>query len=129
MSVFVSNFKPGDGTWTIVHDDATGGSHAGGLAPASVGFGQNADGSANFRMLTITCPVCNAASVHPIGGGAQPPAIQEMFIRKIVHDAIACPCGALPAGRPILLVLAHIKGHVAALEGTERWQLGASIAP
>jgi len=126
MSVFVSDFKPGDGTWTVTHDDAFGGSHEGSIAPTSVSFTAKVDGGNDYRAMVITCPVCGAVSTHPMGGGAQPFRVQEMFIRQLIR--LGCPCGQMPAGRTPLLAIAHARQHVNALEFVGRWQL-ASMVP
>ena len=127
MSVFVSDFKSVPGQWQVVHDDAPDGPHSGSVTPTSVTFTTNPDGSQNPRFLTVTCPVCGAVSTHPIGGGAQPASVQEMFIRNAVRAG--CPCGTKwPAGRVFLLTLAHIRIHANAMDGTGRFQVPASIS-
>lgn len=119
MSVYVADFKPGDGSWVVVHDDATGGSHSGTMLPTSLVSG-------DFRSATIVCPVCSGSSSHPIGGGAQPKSAQEMFVRQLIR--VGCPCASLTAGKSAFLAIAHARGHVNVLEGNLRWQVG-SIVP
>ena len=127
MSVFVSDFKPGvPGGWTIAHDDGVGGSHDAPVTATDVAFGKQLDGSPDYRLAVVTCPVCGAVSTHPMGGGSAPRSVQEMFVRMLIR--VGCPCGALTAGKTPALVIAHARNHVIALEGTGRWQV-ASIVP
>lgn len=126
MSVFVSNFKPGDGTWTVMHDDAPDGSHSGSIAPTSISFGRGVDGGTDYRSILITCPVCGAVSTHPVGGGAQPPLVQEMFVRAIIR--LGCPCGQMLAGRSPILTIAHARQHANATDFVGRWVI-ANILP
>jgi len=128
MSVFISDFKPAGGGWTAIHDDAPGGSHGGPLAATDVSFGTLPDGSTDYRSASITCPFpgCGSVSTHPVGGGAQPRSVQELFIRMVIR--LGCPCGAFTAGKTPILTILHLKGHVQVLEGAQRWVV-ASIVP
>lgn len=121
--------RPGN-RWTVVHDDAPGGPHSGDLDPSTVAFATKPDGSTDFRVLVIACPVagCGSVSYHPIGGGAAPRQVQEMFVRHLIAKGIACPCGLLSAGRPIVQVIAHMKQHAEDMDGPGRWQV-ASLLP
>jgi hypothetical protein len=128
LSVNVADFKPAGGGWIVVHDDAPGGLHGGLLAATDITFGQQPDGSPDYRQAVINCPFpgCGSTSYHPIGGGAAPRSVQEMFIRMVMR--VGCPCGAFTAGKSAVLTIIHLKGHVQALEGAARWQV-ASIVP
>lgn len=118
MSVFVSDFS----NWTVVHDDAPGGAHQGTIDPASIAHTTNMDGSENHLFLLVTCPVCQSVSTHPVGGGAQPALVQELFTRKMVSDG--CPCPAkLPKGRAFGLAKGHAKQHAEQMDGVGRWQV------
>ena len=125
MSVFISDFKPGDGSWTVTHDDAPGGAHSGSIQPADVDFAVGFDGNRDWRGARVTCPVCGAVSTHPVSGGAAPSPVQEMFVRQARR--LGCPCGALPANRPFPLVVAHLKGHVQQLASLAAWQAPGTI--
>jgi hypothetical protein len=119
MSVYVSDFNPGDGTWTVIHDEA---GHAGSIQPADVTYIQSLDGSHNHNFAAITCPVCGAVSTQPVGGGAQPALVQEMFVYLADHDG--CPCPAdLPSGLPLQLTGGHVKQHCEQMDGVGRWQV------
>lgn len=131
MTVLPTVFKgnPG-GVWTVAHDDAVGGAHGGAVDPATVSFGTLPDGSSDFSVIVLRCPFpgCGWGTAHPIGGGAAAPKVQEMFVRQIIGRGIPCPCGNLPAGRPVLLVIAHMKAHAEKEDYAGRWQV-ASVTP
>jgi hypothetical protein len=116
VSIYVSDFKAAGG-WTVVHEEAA---HQGTIQPTDVVFSKTPDGTPDFRMLLVTCPVCQAVSTHPVGGGAVPPQVQEMFLRTLLRPT-DCPCGNLPAGRPLLLTIAHLKTHADQMDHTGRW--------
>ena len=116
MSVFVSDFS----TWQVVHDDAPGGSHSGVIDPATIAHTANMDGSENHNFLTVPCPVCGAVSTHPVGGGAQPPLVQRLFI--IHAETSGCPCGAVQAGDTSATPEAHVRLNCNRQDGPGRWQ-------
>jgi hypothetical protein len=58
-----------DGGATVVHTEMN---HGGTVLGVNVQFATNPDGSINADYLLMPCPVCDAASVHPIGGGRSP---------------------------------------------------------
>lgn len=115
MSVFISDFD----TWQVVHDDAPGGAHQGTIDPASIVHTQNMDGSENHNYLAVTCPVCQAVSTHPVGGGAQPALVQQLFVNKAQTDG--CPCGQVHADDPDALGESHIRLLVNRQDGPGRW--------
>ena len=127
MSVFVHDFNPGDGTWLITHDDAPGGSHTGVIQPTDVQRQVNMDGTPNENFAIVTCPVCGSVSTHPVGGGAQAPLVQEMFIYLAMRDG----CTEAPMGRKLRSTMTyeeahdHVKGHCEAMDGEGRWQVVA----
>jgi hypothetical protein len=82
MSVYVSDFS----NWTVMHDDAPGGSHTGTIDPTSIHYTENMDQTPNPDFLTVECPVCHSVSTHPVGGGAQPAKVQELFIRMTLRE-------------------------------------------
>ena len=123
MSIYVADFKRAGGGWTVIHDDAPEGAHSGTIQPTDVDYLPAPGGGRYFGGMAITCPVCGASSFHPVGGGAQPRQVQEMFIRTLTRAGVACPCGALPAGRPALLVIAHLKTHADQMDGPGRWRI------
>jgi len=126
MSVFVHDFNPGDGTWLVTHDDAPDGLHTGVIQPTDVQRVVNMDGSISENFATVACPVCGSVSTHPVGGGAQPPLVQEMFIQLTMRDG-CCAVGFRGAPRATTYQDAHdhVKQHAEEMDGEGRWQVVA----
>lgn len=125
MSVRPVKFNA-DGSVDVVHDDASSGSHSGTVTAVMLGlaaFGQVA-GAPAHNFLALPCPVagCGSVSSHPIGGGASPAAVQELFVRVVAR--VGCPCGQVPAGKPIPIVQAHVRLEAERMDGAGRWQAG-----
>jgi hypothetical protein len=120
MSVYISDFTSST-EWQVIHDDARDGGHTGTIDPTTITYVQNMDGSHNHDFAAVTCPVCGTTSTHPVGGGAQPPLVQEMFVRKV--DLEGCVCAEVAASDPSADAIAHVKALVTAMEGAERWQI------
>jgi hypothetical protein len=118
MSVFVSNFNPGDGSWIIVHDEL---GHTGAIDPTEIIYTKNPDNSDNHNFAIIHCLECDSVSTHPVGGGAQPESVQEMFVHMAYLNG--CPCGKLAAGRSSTETQDHIKIHCEEMDGPGRWKL------
>ena len=114
MSVFISDFSTTP--WTVVHDDA---GHQGTIDPAAITHTTNIDGSENHLFLIVPCPVCDAVSTHPVGGGAQPAAVQQMFVQKAQQDG--CPCGAIIGPDSSAAPEAHVRLNVNRMDGPGRW--------
>jgi hypothetical protein len=116
-----------DGSVDVVHDDAPGGPHSGTVTAATLGLGafaQLQSGGQTHNAISLPCPVagCGSVSLHPIGGGAAPAQVQELFVRVVAR--VGCPCGQLTAGKPILIVQAHVKLQAERMDGVGRWQAG-----
>ena len=62
MSVHITRTDPAP--WQYVHDE---GGHGGDFDPATLGWGQNSDGSENQDMRVVACPYpdCGAVSYWP----------------------------------------------------------------
>lgn len=118
MSVFVSDFD----TWQVTHDDAPGGTHTGTIDPLTIKHTANMDGTEDHNFLAIECPVCQSVSTHPVGGGAQPLSVQQMFVNKAQTDG--CPCGQVAATDPDALGESHVRLLVNRMDGPGRYQLG-----
>src|SRR5215813_8782924 len=117
MSIYVTVF--GD-KWTVFHDEMN---HGGDIDPTEVQYVLNMDGSHNHEYAAVKCPACDLVTIHPVGGGAQPPLVQEMFVRLAQSDG--CQCAAdLPGGLPIQLTAGHVKQHCEQMDGEGRWQVG-----
>jgi len=79
------------------------------------------DGSPNHDLIVVPCLVCsNTFSTHPVGGGADPLNIQQLFVNKITETG--CACGNVEAGNENLAD-AHAHLSCARMDGTERWQI------
>ena len=114
MSVYVSDLQ----AWTVTHDEA---GHTGSIDPASIVHPVKGDGSEDHNFLEVTCPVCGATSSHPVGGGAQPQSVQQMFVTKAQTEG--CPCGQVHAEDPDALGESHVRLLVNRQDGPGRWQL------
>ena len=120
MSVYVADFtSPTE--WQVIHDDARDGGHGGTIDPATVLHTTNIDGTENHNYLIIQCPVCDSVSTHPVGGGAQPASVQQMFVNKV--DVEGCPCGQVDAADATTLGESHVNLQVLRMDGPGRWQL------
>jgi hypothetical protein len=127
MSVFISDFT----TWTCVHDDAPGGSHQDTINPTTITYTTGMDGQPNHLFATINCPVCDSVSTHPVGGGAQPPLVQELFIHLALRDGCTCETGFAGArstpysAADVTAAHNHVKVHTEEMDGEGRWQVTA----
>src|SRR5215468_1985695 len=102
MSVRPVNFNA-DGSIDAVFDEM---GHSGTVPADQVKWAKNVDNTDNYQFIVLPCPDgCGSASTHPVGGGAAPAGVQEMFARMLLPpNPQACPCGRLLAGVPPLLV-------------------------
>lgn len=108
-----------DGSIDVVFDE-TG--HAGTIAAADIRWTTNMDGSDNHNFLILNCPDgCGGSSTHPVGGGAAPVEVQQMFVNKV--NAEGCACGQVAATDSATLGESHIHLQVARMDGPDRWQL------
>src|SRR5215831_7096187 len=105
MSIWVTDFSATP--WSVVHDDASGGAHTGTVDPTTIVHTTDIGGTENHNYLIITCPVCQAVSTHPVGGGAQPQSVQQMFVNKCQSDG--CPCGQVQATDADALGESHVR--------------------
>jgi hypothetical protein len=118
MSIYVSEFtSPTE--WTISHDDA---GHGGSIDPATVQHPLRIDGTPDHNYALVTCPVCGAVSTHPVGGGAAPESVQQMFV--VMAQTNGCPCGQVAATDADALGESHVRLQVNRMDGPGRWQLG-----
>jgi len=120
MSVYVIDFSITP--WVVIHDDAPGGGHEGTVDPATIVHTKTLDGTDDHNFLIIVCPVCQAASTHPVAGGAQPQSVQQLFVTHA--QTSGCPCGQVAADDPDALGESHIRLLVNRMDGPGRWQLG-----
>ena len=117
MSVRPTNFLP-NGDLEVIYDE---GGHTGTILAAEVTWSTNPDGSESHNYIILACPDgCGATSTWPVGGGADAPMGQEMFVRKI--DLEGCCCDA-PLARTSQAAIDHVKELVTAMDGEDRWAL------
>jgi hypothetical protein len=121
MTVYISEFANGDGTWTFIDD---GLNHTGSIQSADVTYTINMDGSYNHNLILVTCPICGSATTHPVGGGAQPLSVQKMFVLKTEIDG--CPCGQTQPDDTSGLPESHVRLNCNRMDGPGRWQLDQS---
>jgi len=120
MSIRPVRFIPGG--MEVIFDE-TG--HEGTIMLADINFTTNIDGTENHNFIVLNCPDgCGASSTHPVGGGAAPYEVQEMFVHKI--DIQGCACGEVPArssrAAADTTAIDHVKELVEAMDGPGRWQ-------
>jgi len=120
MSVYITDYSISP--WAVVHDDAPGGAHEGTIDPTTIVHTKNPDGTDNHDYLIVVCPVCDSGSTHPVGGGAQPQSVQQMFVNHVAQNG--CPCGQVASTDPAALGESHIRLLVNRMDGPGRWQLG-----
>ena len=119
MSIRPINFNA-DGSIDVVYDEM---GHSGTIAAIDVKHTTNMDGTENHNYLVLNCPDgCGASSTHPVGGGAAPLEVQQMFVNKC--QAEGCPCGQIAAADPDGLGESHVRLQVNRMDGPGRWQLG-----
>jgi hypothetical protein len=117
MSIRPINFNP-DGS-IDVHFDELG--HMGNILANEVRWATDPITGDNHNYIILACPDgCGSTSTWPVGGGADAPMGQEMFVRKV--DLEGCACGQVPA-RSSQDAIDHVKELVTAMDGEERWQL------
>jgi|SRR5215471_1943022 len=119
MSVRPITFNP-DGSIDVVFDE-TG--HSGTIPAAEIRWTTGIDGAENHNYIVLNCPDgCGANSTHPVGGGAAPLEVQQMFVEKTQRDG--CACGVCAPNDTTGLPESHVRLNVNRLDGPGRWQLG-----
>jgi|SRR5262252_6683617 len=108
-----------DGSIAVVYDEL---GHSGTIPAAEIRWATSIDGSPNHSFIVLNCPDgCGASSTHPVGGGAAPAEVQQMFVHKTELEG--CACGNVAAASNAVPE-AHVHLNVARMDGEERWQLG-----
>lgn len=117
MSVRPVTFHP-DGSIDVITDES---GHSGTIPAAEVQWATNTDGSHSHSMIVLVCPDgCGTTSTHPVGGGAAPTEVQQMFVNKT--QQAGCACGNVEAGNETLAD-AHAHLNCARMDGPERWRI------
>ena len=119
MSVRPVQFNA-DGSIEVLHDE---GNHGGTIPAAEVQWATKMDGSHDHSFIVLTCPFesCGSSSTHPVGGGAAPAEVQQMFVNKV--QAEGCACGHVQAADANTLGESHVHLAVDRMDGPGRWQL------
>ena len=119
MSIRPINFLP-NGDIECVYDEL---GHSGTIPAAEIRWTTNIDGSDNHNFIILNCPDgCGGSSTHPVGGGAAPLQVQQMFVEKTKRDG--CACGQTQSGDADALCESHVRLNVNRQDGPGRWQLG-----
>jgi hypothetical protein len=109
-----------DGSIDVVFDEQ---GHSGTIPAADVQWGTKVDGSHDHNFIVLVCPDgCGASSTHPVGGGAAPADVQQMFVEKTQREG--CACGNVAPGDTSALPESHVRLNVNRLDGAGRWALG-----
>jgi len=109
-----------DGSIECVYDEM---GHSGTIPAAQVMWTTQPDGTHNHNFIVLSCPDgCGATSTHPVGGGAAPAEVQQMFVQKTARDG--CACGAVAANDTTAVPESHVRLNVNRQDGIGRWQLG-----
>jgi len=117
MSIRPTNFLP-NGDLEVIYDEA---GHSGTIPAAEVRWTTGVDGAPNHSYIVLECPDgCGASSTHPVGGGADAPNVQQMFVHKTELEG--CACGNVAAATNSVPE-AHVHLNVARMDGESRWQL------
>lgn len=109
-----------DGSVDVVFDEL---GHSGTIPAAEVQWATKMDGSHDHNFIVLSCPDgCGASSTHPVGGGAAPAEVQQMFVEKTQRDG--CACGNVPPNDTTALPESHVHLNVNRMDGAGRWTLG-----
>src|SRR4030095_16098069 len=110
-----------NGVFTVVCDKG----HEGEVAEANITF--TGEGATEHQTAKIICPAidCGNVAIHPVGGGAAPSNVQEMFIR--LYKSRGCPCGVLGNDKAIGLTKSHTKMHAEQQDFAGRWKLDSVV--
>ena len=107
-----------DGSIDVVFDEL---GHSGTIAATDVVWAKNSDGADDHNFIVLYCPDgCGSSSTHPVGGGAAPAEVQQMFVHNTEREG--CACGNVAAATNAVPE-AHVHLNVARMDGEERWQL------
>jgi hypothetical protein len=118
MSVRPVNFDA-DGSIDAVYEEL---GHSGTIPAAEVVWAAKLDGSHDHNFIVLNCPDgCGASSIHPVGGGAAPVDVQQMFVEKTQRDG--CACGQTQPGDTSATPTSHVRLNVNRMDGLGRWQL------
>src|SRR5262252_3165816 len=87
MSIRPTQLYP-DGSIEVVYDEL---GHSGTIPAAEIRWTQDIQGQDSHNYSVLNCPDgCGASSTHPVGGGADAPNVQQMFVHKTEREGCAC---------------------------------------
>ena len=116
MSVRPVTFQT-NGDIDCVYDEL---GHSGTIPAAEVVWAKNMDGTDNHNAIILNCPDgCGASSTHPVGGGAAPLQVQQMFVGKVQREG--CACGKVASTDTNSLGESHVHLSVNKTDGAGRW--------
>lgn len=116
MSVRPVKFND-DGSIDVVFDEM---GHSGTVPAADVQWATKMDGSHDHNFIVLACPDgCGASSTHPVGGGAAPAEVQQMFTKKV--QAEGCACELVTPTDTAALGESHVRLNVNRMDGPGRW--------
>jgi len=108
-----------DGSIEVVYDEA---GHSGTIPAAEVRWTTDISGAENHNYIVLECPDgCGASSAHPVGGGADAPNVQQMFVHKT--ELAGCACGQTAPNDTSAAPESHVRLNVNRMDGAGRWQL------
>lgn len=120
MSLYITAFHP-DGSLDVWHAEA---GHGGTVPLDQIAHPPAIGPITSDDLLQVMCPVpgCGAGVIHPVSGGADPDAVQALFVLKRAdEDAKAQPDAK--KRRKYADVLAEVRDRAEALDGPGRFRL------
>ena len=108
-----------DGSVEVFHDEFA---HGGTIPAVQIQWGITMDGQIEHTLIRLDCPAgCGSTSWHPVGGGAAPLEVQQLFVNKTERDG--CACGQTAPGDSSGTPESHVRLNVNRMDGAGRWQL------
>jgi hypothetical protein len=117
MSVRPVQFNP-DGSIDVVYDEL---GHSGTIPAAEIIWTSDPiSGNHNHNFIVLACPDgCGSASTHPVGGGAAPVEVQQLFVAKTEREG--CACGDVEPSSTAVPE-SHVRLNCSRMDGPGRWQ-------
>lgn len=121
MSIRPVTFQP-NGDIDVVHDEL---GHGGTIPAAEIIWTNDIDGNPNHNFIVLNCPDnCGSSSTHPVGGGADAPNVQQMFVEKV--KIAGCSCGQIEPNDTSSAPESHVRLNCNRMDGPGRWKLDSS---
>jgi hypothetical protein len=117
VSLHPITFNP-DGSVDVVYDEL---GHSGTIPAAEIQWTTDPMGGDSHNYIVLQCPDgCGGSSTHPVGGGAAPDEVQQMFVNKMELDG--CACGHVET-RSDGVPFSHARLLCNRMDGAGRWQI------